>query len=290
MKTLLFSLLTLPSLLLADASDTVRPVGGQEPTLPKPSVTDPDKLKQLVQITELACMRTMLIFQKTALDVERTVTQKFSDADFRVFGPYETTGDLLPDATQCRKLGTERKSDLVVLTSVTSRELNKLGNFVIYEAEATVRVYSPVSAEIMSTHTSRVKGERHTQAVEAERSAREKAAAAAVDETIKKSLHKAQKILVHEALIGGVQDRAHLEEILANLRGHGIFYNVREMDYDAQSKIASLELIGDPASEEQWREIVSKIPTRDVEKVVFKVIHIKNEEHRRKYPAYFDGK
>jgi hypothetical protein len=294
MKPLLLLALSFPALLLADAMKTtstasalVRSAGAEDPAYPTPTPVDPAKLKEGVQITELGCMRAMVVFQKSALDVEKLITQRLSDSDFRVFGPYEVAGDLLPDATRCRDLGNDRKADLVVLTSLSSRELNKLGSFSIFEAEATVRIYSPVSAEIAVIHTSRVKGERHTNVTDAERSAREKAAGLAIGEAVTKSLEKAHKILVHEAQIGGVQDRAHLEEILKHLRDSKTFYNVREMLYDAKTQVAVLELVGAPITEIQWREHISKIPTRTQVKEILKVSYIKNEVLRQKYPGWF---
>ncbi len=294
MKPILLLALSFPAMLLADAVKTnstasalVRSVGAEDPAYPTPTPVDAAKLKEGVQITELGCMRAMVVFQKSALDVEKLVTQRLSDSDFRVFGPYEVAGDLIPDATKCRDLGNDRKADLVVLTSVTSRELNKLGNFSIFEAEATVRIYSPVSAEIAVIHTSRVKGERHTNATDAERSAREKAAGLAVGEAVTKSLEKAHKILVHEAQIGGVQDRAHLEQILAHLKGSMAFYNVRQMAYDAKTKVAILELVGAPASESEWRRLIASIPMHTDVKEKLNVIYVKNEVIRQKYPGWF---
>jgi hypothetical protein len=295
MKSLALLLIAAPTLLCADvikpvastASDLIRPVGGEDPAFPTPAPVDPSRLKQGVQITELGCMRTMTVFEKNSLDVEKLITQRLSDVDFRVFGPYETTGNLLPDATKCRDLGNDRKADLVVLTSVTSRELNKLGNFVIYEAEATVRIYSPISSEITVIHTSRMKGERHTSAFDAERSAREKAAGAAAGEAITKSLEKAHKILVHEAVFTGVHDRAHFDKILDYLRGTKRFYNVRQMSYDAAKKIAIVEIVGAPASENEWRTIISQVPTHTQVKEKVTIQFIKNEEIRQKYPSWF---
>lgn len=294
MKPILLLAISFPALLLADAVKTtstasalVRSVGAEDPAFSTPTPVDAAKLKEGVQITELGCMRAMVVFQKSALDVEKLVTQRLSESDFRVFGPYEVAGDLIPDATKCRDLGNDRKADLVVLTSVSSRELNKLGNFSIFEAEATVRIYSPVSAEIAIIHTSRVKGERHTNATDAERSAREKAAGLAVGEAVTKSLEKAHKILVHEAQIGGVQDRKHLDEILTHLRDTKVFYNVRQMAYDAKTKVAILELVGAPASESQWRTLVAGIPMRTKVQEKLNIIYVKNEVIRLKYPGWF---
>lgn len=289
MKTLLLTLLTLPKLLLADAATTTtQPVeGGDFIAFPTPKPVSAAELKKGVQITEIGCMRTMLVFDKASLDVEKLVTQKLVDADFRVFGPYVSPTTTLQDPTACRNLGNDRKVDLVALVNVSSREVNKLGNFTLYEAEATVRVYSPVTAEIAVIHTSREKGHRHTDAREAERGAREKATALAAGEAIAKSLEKAHKILVHEAQIGGVQDRAHLEQIVAYLRDKKAFYNVREMLYDAKSQVAIIEMVGAPATESEWRQIVSQIPSRTVTKEVIHVNYIKNEVLRQKYPTWF---
>ena len=291
---LLACLIGLTDSLLADAAKPATPLPrgpgspvGQDPVFPTPPLVDPAALKEAVQLTEMGCMSVMLVFHKDAFALEKLVAQRLSDADFRVFGPYVTGSETLPDASQARELAKDRKADLIVLTSVNSRELNKLGNFSIYEAESTVRIYSPVSNELQVIHTSRVQGMRHTNPAEAERSAREKATDLAASEAVTKSLEKSHKILVHEAQISGVKDQAHLLKILEYTAGHPGNYHVRQLTYDPKTKIAVIEIVGAPSTESGWRAWMMGIPKETIVKEHINIKVVKNEDIRKKYPAWF---
>src|SRR5262249_50806888 len=148
---------------------------------------------------------TLLLLTKDAEPYQKLIAQRLTDVDFRVF-PSAATVPKAPSAAEMRKLGDENLADLVLSGDVTTREKGKFGEFQLFEGEATVEIYSPVSGELMVTQTSRVTGTRNIDPVEAKRSAAEKAVDMATREAIAKGLEKAHKFIVHNATITGVKD------------------------------------------------------------------------------------
>lgn len=146
-----------------------------------------------------------------------------------------------------------------------------------------MQIYSPASGELLVTQTSRVTGERKSDPVEAERSAREKAVDAATKEAITKSLEKAHKIIIYQINVSKVSDRNHLlaiKEHLAKLQG---VYMVREVTYDAKKGSALIEVIGSPITQAFWRAWLEKLPKTKITR------YVQNEGLRNKYPSWFSA-
>lgn len=216
-------------------------------------------LKEGVQITELGCMRAVFVFDESAADFETQVTEAFSDADFRVFSKsHIIQGVAQPKALN--QIGMERSADLVIYTTLASREKPMLGKLHLYEATCTMRVYSPTSEELLVSETARLDGQRHVDPIKAGRSATEAAVAAATKELIQKTLEKAHKILVHEAQIKGILDHNHLLKVMeytARLKG---VYHVRQLTFTPESRMAVIEIIAAPQTESYWRAYVENFP------------------------------
>jgi hypothetical protein len=239
-------------------------------------------VKAGVQITELGCMRATFVFDEKAAAFETQVTEAFSDADFRVFSKGNNIqGRIEPKALH--EIGNDRYADLVIYTTISGREKPSLGRLKLFEAEATIQVYNPMSEELLVSKTVRQQGERHADEVVALRTATEGAISSATKEVILKTLEKAHKILVHEAQLKGVQDNQHLLEIMeytAKLKG---VYHVRQMTYDKSTGLAVIEIIGAPQTESFWRAYLNNLPKR--EKWIIDVKHIRivqNEKLRQK--------
>jgi hypothetical protein len=181
-----------------------------------------------------------------------------------------------------KQIGKDNKADIVFYATASSRLKNKLDDFVLYEGEATVQVYSPVTGEMMATETVRTNGERNVDDVEAERSAREKAVDTATKDVVVKMLAKAQKILVHEATVTGVHDDSQLLAIMDYMGKMDGVYGVRQVSYDRDAKVGVIDIIGNPRSETYWRAYLEKMPKAQV---VVKVVV--NSDIRKKYPSWF---
>jgi len=123
-------------------------------------------------------------------DIENRLSQQLTDKDFRVF-PNATMVGKRVTSEQMREAGEKANADLVVYATTKDRLKNKKEDFLLYEGEATVQIYSRVSGELLVTKTARVNGTRTTDEVEAKRSAREKAVVIVDGETLRQRMRAA---------------------------------------------------------------------------------------------------
>ena len=170
----------------------------------------------------------------------------------------------------------------LVFATATDRLKNRKEDFLLYEGEATVQIYSRVSGELLVTKTVRANGRRTSDEVEARRSAREKAVDDAATEAIERSLAKAHKILVHEAVIVNVFSDSGLLAIMEYIGKMQGVYHVKRLSFDRKTNEALVEIIGSPHSETVWRAYLEKMPKTKVNVQV-----TPNGALRNKYPAWF---
>jgi len=210
-----------------------------------PKAVPEKETKDAVQVTELGLMRTLVVFDE-GIDAAlvKIVNQRLSDAHFRVFESPQRVVSY--DMEMLKALGQRSQADLVLHASVTAREKKKFGEFSLYEGEATVKILSPTSGELMVTHTDRATGVRKVDEVDAKRSATENVLDAVVKEAATKALEKSDKIIVYEVEISKVPGNLHILRIkdhIAKLQG---VYHVRDLSYDPATQIAVLEVLGSP--------------------------------------------
>jgi hypothetical protein len=234
-----------------------------------------------VQITEVGCMRTLLVLDKAVLPFENRISQYLSDVDYRVF-PSAKSARSRFGSKEAKALGTSENADLVLYATASAREKKKLDDFVLYEGEATVQLWSAVSGELIATDTERVTGTRTSDVVEAARGAVEKAVDAATRSAVDKSLAKAQKMLVHEAVVVGVYTDNALLAIMEYMGKMDGVYHVRSLSFDKQAHEALIEIIGSPRSETYWRAYLENMPRTKVYTNV-----TTNDTLRSKYPSWF---
>jgi hypothetical protein len=229
----------------------------------KPVKDSQDQIRTGVQITELGLMKALLVLDQSSLDSEKLLAQRLNEADFRVFPSAQTVSSRL-SFEQIQAIGKEGKADLLVYAVATTRPKKAMGEFQLHEGEATVQIYSPATGELMVTHTARTDGTRTTDEVAAQRSAREKALDLATKEAIVKSLEKAHKIMVYQAILTGVQSNTDLlffMEYIAKLQG---VYDVRQISWNAKTGDAEIEIIASPKAETFWRAQIEAMPKRKV--------------------------
>ncbi len=283
---LLFAILSGAPAARGQSPSTPSPARPGTPIYPDPKPDPEGKLKIGVQITEAGCMRTLLLLDKASAPLEKLIAQRLTEVDFRVFPAAHLVEAHLSSADM-RKYGLEDKADLVLYATAKPRLKNTMGSFQLFEAEATVQIYSPVSGELMVSQTNRDAGTRNTDPVEAERSATEKALDLAVREAITRALERAQKLIVHTATITGVKDDDQLLTIMNYLQKLEGIYHVRQMSLDRAKRVAIIEIIGSPKSENDWRAFLERMPraTIIIEKVL---LHRNPDVHQEKhYPAWF---
>jgi hypothetical protein len=228
-----------------------------------PSKDSQEKIETGVQITELGLMRALLVLDNSSSESEKLIEQRLNEADFRVFPSAQIVGSRL-SASDVQKIGKEANADLVVYASASARPKQAMGDFQLFEGEATVQLFSPVTGELLVTHTARTDGTRTTDAVTAERGAREKALDLATKEAIVLSLEKAHKIMVYQAILTGVQNNTDLlffMESIARMEG---IYHVRRISWNPETKEAEIEIIASPKAETFWRAQIEAIPKRKV--------------------------
>ncbi|MAS93479.1 MAG: hypothetical protein CMO55_09830 [Verrucomicrobiales bacterium] len=266
---------------------TEKPDSGVAPFTTPPDV-DQDALTEGVQITELGCMRMLLVLSPQAADVDKLMKQRFSDVHFRVFPSAIQLEEEELSPKRMHEMGNDRYADFVVHVQTDSRLKNKLGNSALFEAETTITAYSPLSEEILAIHTSRMNGDRMADQYEAERTAREESADAAVKEVIAKLLEKAHKHLVLEAEFHDVKDNQHLARIIEYAQELEGVYHVRQMKYDKNTKVAIIEIVAAPHTENFWRAHLEEWPEANKGKKKKKPFRFKgNKQIREAYKDWF---
>lgn len=234
-----------------------------------------------VQITEIGCMRALLVLDEAAFPFEKQIAQRLTDVDFRLFPSARTTGSRFNSA-QAKAFAKTENADLILYATVSAREKTRIEDFRLYEGDATVQVWGAVSGELLATHTARETGRRTTDVLTAERGAIERSLDVATEAAIKKSLAKAHKILAHEAVIVNVFSESALLAIMEYMgRMEGV-YHVRRLAFDRQTNEALIEIIGSPRSETFWRAYLEKMPKTQV------VVQLTpNKPLHDKYPSWF---
>lgn len=241
----------------------------------------PADLAPRMQVTEMSCLRTLLVLDASSQAAEARLRQRLTEYDFRIFpAPRLVTGS--PPPQEMAALGREAGADLVLHAAATTRELPPLDGFQIFEGESTVQIFSRVSGELLVSQTARAKGKRTSDPVEARRSALEKAIDQAAGEAVRHSLARSHKILVHEAVLTHVYSESGLlalEEYIARMDG---VYHVRRLQFDRARNEALIEIIGAPHSETFWRAYLEKMPKTKID-----VRLHPNQPLRDKYPDWF---
>lgn len=271
-------------------------VPAKDATYATPAAPSMNNLRTNVQVTELGCMRALLLLDDAAFPLEKLIAQRLTEADFRVFPGAQAVPTRLTAAgiakqgrnvgiapEELKKAGDAMQADLVIFVTSSSREKARLGEFQLHEGEATVQVFSPVTGELLVSHTSRESGVRDIDPVMAHRSAVERSVDAATKEAITKSLEKAHKLIVHQAVITRVQSHDHLLTIMdymAHLKG---VYHVRRISHDVATQTAVIEIIGAPQTETFWRAHLAKMPKAQIVDMSF----AQNDDLRKRYPSWW---
>jgi hypothetical protein len=234
-----------------------------------------------IRLTELGLMRALLILGDGAQDLQPRVAQRFTEQDFRLFPSAQTAPAPLAPAEAISR-GKAANADLVFFATATSRLKNKMEDFELHEAEATVQLYSAISGELLVSRTERATGTRTSDALEAARGARERAVDAAVTAAIRQTLDRTHRLLVYEAVLVGVYTEDQLLGIMDYLRTLDGVTGVRRLSFDHQTREALIEVIAAPRSEGVWRAFLEKAP-----KLVINLGYNPNKDVRNKYPTWF---
>src|SRR5262245_4400016 len=92
---------------------------------PEKSIPPEQQTKVQIQISELGCMRTLLLLDPKALPAEKLIAQRLTEVDFRVF-PSARAVENRVSASEMREIGTENKADLVLYATAGDRPKNEM--------------------------------------------------------------------------------------------------------------------------------------------------------------------
>ena len=243
--------------------------------------TTDDNQQVRVQITEIGCLRTLVMVNENVDDVQDLLSQQLIDTDFRVF-PAAKFVQSTPTSEQMKAAGEEANADLIVYAQLSDRPYDDTYGSKLYEGTANVKIFSRVSGELLVSKTVHNKGKRTTDEVDAKRSARESALKLATTQAIERELSKAHKTLVHEAVIVNVYSDSALLAMMEYIGKMEGVYHVKRLKFDHDTHEALVEIIGSPRSETFWRAYLEKMPKTKVNVAV-----TPNGALRNKYPAWF---
>ena len=234
-----------------------------------------------IDIREIGLQRVLLLLDETALEVERPLGQLLSGHDFRLFTAAEIVRER-PTADSMINRGDSHRANLILYAAAEERLKNAIEDFLLYEGEATLQVYSGTTGELLVSRTTRADGVRSTDVTEARRSARERALTGAANDAVAHLVERAHRIMVYEvALVGVFSERALLahKEYIARMDG---VHHVRRLAFDRQANEALLEILGDPRSEAFWRAYLEQMPRTRIS-----VQMHPHDRLRDKYPSWF---
>lgn len=240
-----------------------------------------------VRLTELGRMRAFVILNPEAVGQEDEIHELLSDANFRLFPAknFPTFDRLNPELL--KEEGGKRKADLVYYVKLATEAQESLGDFKLYEGEATAQLYNVITGELIATSTETAKGERSTKDKKARESAATAATKAALESVMKKSLEKVERVIVHEAQFTAIENETEAAKILkAAEKLNGVQY-ARQMWFDPNTGSLGIELIGAPKTVNDWKAWLENLDLS--EEMEEKVEVQANKKLREKYPDWFSA-
>ncbi len=244
------------------------------------AASDPQAVR--VQITEVGLLRTLVMVDENANDLEPHVINALLARDFSVFQDAELHSGRV-SAAEMMAAGERAEADLVVYARVEDREKDKYGGTTVYEARAVVQAINRVNGESRAMQPTKwVAGQRSSKPDRARESARENAIVQGVDAAVDSILARAHKMMVHEAVIVNVFSESALLAIMEYMGKMKGVYHVKRKSFDRQTNEALIEIIGEPQSQTFWRAYLEGLPKTKVNVQV-----TPNDKLHNKYPDWF---
>ncbi|MCW5549297.1 MAG: hypothetical protein KIT44_10075 [Opitutaceae bacterium] len=248
--------------------------------LAQTAASDPQAVR--VQITEVGLLRTLVMVDESASDLEPHVINALLARDFSVFQDADLYSGRVTSA-EMMAAGERAEADLVVYARVEDRVKDKYGGTTVYEARAVVQAVNRVNGESRAMQPTRwIAGQRSSKPDRAQESARENAIAKGVDAAVDSILARAHKMMVHEAVIVNVFSESALLAIMEYMGKMEGVYHVKRKSFDRQTNEALIEIIGEPRSQTFWRAYLEGLPKTKVNVQV-----TPNDKLHNKYPDWF---
>jgi hypothetical protein len=244
------------------------------------AASDPQAVR--VQITEVGLLRTLVMVDENAADLEPHVINALLARDFSVFQDADLYHGRVT-AAEMTAAGERAEADLVVHARVEDRVKDKYGGTTVYEARAVVQAVNRVNGESRAMQPTKwIAGQRSSKPDRAQESARENAIVKGVDAAVESILARAHKMMVHEAVIVNVFSDSALLAIMEYMGKMQGVYHVKRKSFDRQTNEALIEIIGEPRSQTFWRAYLEGLPKTKVNVQV-----TPNDKLHNKYPDWF---
>lgn len=244
------------------------------------AASDPQAIR--MQITEVGLLRTLVMVDESAGDLEPHVINALVARDFTVFQDADLYSGRVTSAVMSAA-GERAEADLVVYARVEDRVKDKYGGTTVYEARAVVQAVNRVNGETRAMQPTKwIAGQRSSKPDRAQESARENAITNGVDAAVESILARAHKMMVHEAVIVNVFSESALLAIMEYMGKMQGIYHVKRKSFDRETNEALIEIIGEPRSQTFWRAYLEGLPKTKVNVQV-----TPNDKLHSKYPDWF---
>jgi hypothetical protein len=245
------------------------------------AASDPQAIR--MQVTEVGLLRTLVMVDESAGDLEPHVINALVARDFTVFQDAELYSGRVTSAVMSAA-GERAEADLVVYARVEDRVKDKYGGTTVYEARAVVQAVNRVNGETRAMQPTRwIAGQRSSKPDRAQESARENAMVKGVDAAVESILARAHKMMVYEAVIVNVFSESALLAMMEDVAEMSGIYHVKRKSFDRVNNEALIEIIGEPRSQSYWRAHFEQ----NVRKTKVNVQVTPNDKLHSKYPDWF---
>jgi hypothetical protein len=249
------------------------------------TATQVDRITEGVRISELGLMRIYVVMDEGAAGQEDAIHQDLSEAEFRVFPAKNFAVATRLDPDSLYEEGGKRKADLVCLVKAAVEEKAAMGEFKIFQGTVTSQLYSPVSGELLATHTATAKGPRLADTAEARKGAIRAALKQAIGGMLAKAAKRTQRLLVHEVQLTGITSETQLAGIQKKAAALDDATHARLLSYDAKTGHAVIEITAAPKTAESWRAFIEGLPTMKTPPEKIQVVP--NDLLRKKHADWF---
>lgn len=244
------------------------------------AASDPQAMR--VQITEVGLLRTLVMVDESASDLEPYVINALLARDFSVFQDAELYSGRVT-AAEMSLAGERAEADLVIYARVEDRVKDKYGGTTVYEARAVLQAINRVNGETRAMQPTKwIAGQRSSKPDRAQETARENAMVKGVDAAVDSILARAHKMMVHEAVIVNVFSESGLLALMEYMGKMQGVYHVKRKAFDRETNEALIEIIGEPRSQTFWRAYLEGLPKTKVNVQV-----TPNAKLHSKYPDWF---
>lgn len=228
-------------------------------------------IKKGIHITEMGNLRIHQVMNVTASNYSDDLQKILSDYNFRLTPDHDQVIEKVFNAAKAEEImkkGTEKHADIFIVTSVSEKLRNKFGGTFFYKSTAVTKTFHAHTGELISVSKVTKNGKRKIDEDEAKESATLPALKESTKKAIAKAVNKAEKMLLHEVTLAGVESERDALWIANYIKSYKEVYHVRRVSFDHKRSYLTLEIIASPKSEKFWRAWVENMKTPNTKEAV----------------------